>query len=80
MQVTDEKEAAESENKKEDWYLVRGIATRPPGEALRNSAITTTIQPGDERFRLRVGWWPDSLLWICRTPCGKAPAQPTSEP
>ena len=57
VQATDEKEAAESENnKKEDWFLVRGIATRPPGEsAIRNSAIMTTTQPGDQTVPI-AGW------------------------
>jgi hypothetical protein len=57
VQTTDEKEAAEGENnKKEDWYLVRGIATRPPGEgAIRNSAIMTTTQPGDQTTPI-AGW------------------------
>ncbi len=60
VQVSDEKEApAEGEantNKKEDWYLVRGIATRPPGEGtIRNSAIMTTTQPGDQSIPI-VGW------------------------
>jgi hypothetical protein len=57
VQVTDEKEAAEGEpNKKEDWYLVRGIATRPPGEgAIRNSAIMNTTQPGDQTIPI-AGW------------------------
>jgi hypothetical protein len=57
VQATDEKEAAEGEkNKKEDWYLVRGIATRPPGEgAIRNSAIMTTTQPGDQTTPI-AGW------------------------
>ncbi|HTQ98156.1 MAG TPA: SH3 domain-containing protein [Candidatus Acidoferrum sp.] len=57
VQVTDEKEAAEGEpNKKEDWYLVRGIATRPPGEgAIRNSAVMTTTQPGDQTIPI-AGW------------------------
>jgi hypothetical protein len=57
VQVSDEKEAAENEgNKKEDWYLVRGIATRPPGEgAIRNSAIMTTTQPGDQSIPI-AGW------------------------
>jgi hypothetical protein len=56
-QVTDEKEAAEGEpNKKEDWFLVRGIATRPPGEgAIRNSAVMTTTQPGDQSIPI-AGW------------------------
>jgi len=57
VQVTDEKEAAEGEaNKKEDWYLVRGIATRPPGEgSIRNSAMMTTTQPGDQTIPI-AGW------------------------
>ena len=56
-QVTDEKEAAESEiNKSEDWFLVRGIATRPPGEGtIRNSAVTNTTQPGDQAIPI-AGW------------------------
>jgi len=61
VQVSDEKEgAAESEenkeSKKEDWYLVRGIATRPPGEgAVRNSAVMNTTQPGDQTIPI-AGW------------------------
>jgi Bacterial SH3 domain len=57
VQVTDEKEASENEgNKKEDWYLVRGIATRPPGDGgIRNSAIMTTTQPGDQSIPI-AGW------------------------
>ncbi len=57
VQVTDEKEAAEGEaDKKEDWYLVRGIATRPPGEgAIRNSAVMATTQPGDQTVPI-AGW------------------------
>ncbi|MGB7433947.1 MAG: SH3 domain-containing protein [Candidatus Acidiferrum sp.] len=57
VQVSDEKEATESEpSKKEDWYLVRGIATRPPGEgAIRNSAVMTTTQPGDQTVPI-AGW------------------------
>lgn len=57
VQVTDEKEGGEGEpNKKEDWYLVRGIATRPPGEgSIRNSAIMATTQPGDQAVPI-AGW------------------------
>lgn len=57
-QVTDEKEvAAENEpQKREDWYLVQGVATRPPGEGVvRNSAVTTTTQPGDQTIPI-AGW------------------------
>jgi Bacterial SH3 domain len=58
VQVTDEKEGsgAPEDSKKEDWYLVRGTATRPPGEGtVRNSAITTTTQPGDQTVPI-AGW------------------------
>jgi hypothetical protein len=57
VQVSDEKEAAEGgePNKKEDWYLVRGIATRPPGEGLRTSTVMTTTQPGDQTVPI-AGW------------------------
>jgi hypothetical protein len=57
-QVSDEKENSgeNEENKKEDWYLVRGIATRPPGEgAVRNSAVMNTTQPGDQSIPI-AGW------------------------
>jgi hypothetical protein len=57
VQVSDEKEAGEpAETKKEDWFLIRGIATRPPGEGVvRNSAITNTTQPGDQTIPI-AGW------------------------
>jgi hypothetical protein len=57
-QVTDEKEVVvENEpQRKEDWFLVQGVATRPPGEAaVRNSAMTTTTQPGDQTTPI-AGW------------------------
>jgi hypothetical protein len=58
VQVTDEKESPTEpeESKKEDWYLVRATATRPPGEgAIRNSAANTTTQPGDQTIPI-AGW------------------------
>ena len=58
VQVTDDKETggAPEESKKEDWFLVRATATRPPGEgAVRNSAVTTTTQPGDQTVPI-AGW------------------------
>jgi hypothetical protein len=57
VQVADEKESGEpAETKKEDWFLVRGTATRPPGEGVvRNSAITTATQPGDQTIPI-AGW------------------------
>lgn len=57
-QNTDEKESANDNEpaKKEDWFFVRGVATRPPGEGgVRNSAITTTTQPGDQTIPI-AGW------------------------
>jgi hypothetical protein len=56
VQVADEKEGEEAENKKEDWFLVRAIATRPPGDGtVRNSAVMTTTQPGDQSTPI-AGW------------------------
>ncbi len=58
VQVTDEKETdgEPAETKKEDWFLVRATATRPPGEGVvRNSAVTTTTQPGDQTIPI-AGW------------------------
>ncbi len=57
VQVTDEKEAGnDSGGKKEDWYLVRAMATRPPGEAAARTAETnTTTQPGDQSIPI-AGW------------------------
>jgi hypothetical protein len=58
VQVSDEKEAATDEEptKKEDWFLVRGIATRPPGDGtVRNSAVMNTTQPGDQSTPI-AGW------------------------
>jgi hypothetical protein len=57
-QTADEKEGpnAPEESKKEDWFLVRGVATRPPGEGtIRNSAVNTTTQPGDQTIPI-AGW------------------------
>jgi hypothetical protein len=57
VQVPDEKESAEpQETKKEEWYLVRGVATRPPGEAAARTAETsTTTQSGDQTIPI-AGW------------------------
>ena len=57
VQVSDEKEASgdAGDTKKEDWFLIRGLATRPPGEnAIRNSESNTT-QPGDQTIPI-AGW------------------------
>jgi SH3 domain-containing protein len=58
VQATDEKDTSDepAEIKKEDWFLVRGVATRPPGETLaRGSEPTTTTQPGDQTIPI-AGW------------------------
>jgi hypothetical protein len=56
-QASDEKETAEpQEAKKEEWYLVRGLATRPPGESAGKSAEpNTTTQAGDQTIPI-AGW------------------------
>lgn len=58
VQATDEKDSGndEEETKKEDWFLVRGLASRPPGEAsARVSVTTTTTEPGDQTVPI-AGW------------------------
>src|SRR5436305_685929 len=57
VQVSDERENNEAQqNKKEDWFLVRGMATRPPGEvAARSSESNSTTQPGDQTIPI-AGW------------------------
>ena len=51
VQVSDEKEnSSPEETKKEDWFLVRGVATRPPGETTARTGATipsTATAPGD---------------------------------
>ena len=57
VQVSDEKEnpSAPEDTKKEDWYLIRGIATRPPGESNTRASENTTTQPGDQSVPI-AGW------------------------
>jgi Bacterial SH3 domain len=64
VQVSDERETRENardngndaQEKKEDWFLVRGLATRPPGEvSARSSESNTTTQPGDQTVPI-AGW------------------------
>jgi hypothetical protein len=61
VQVSDERENArengnDAPEKKEDWFLVRGLATRPPGEvSARTSESNTTTQPGDQTVPI-AGW------------------------
>jgi hypothetical protein len=58
VQTTDEKDSGndEQEAKKEDWFLVRGIASRPPGESSARVSVTTpTTEPGDQTVPI-AGW------------------------
>ncbi|HKW57320.1 MAG TPA: SH3 domain-containing protein [Candidatus Acidoferrum sp.] len=56
VQGSDEKDSGEPpETKKEDWYLVRGIATRPPSETTTRAAETTASDPGDQTVPI-AGW------------------------
>ena len=58
VQGTDEKDASNEaqETKKEDWFLVRGLATRPPGEdSGRAAEPANTTQPGDQTVPI-AGW------------------------
>jgi hypothetical protein len=55
--VSDEKDSLneQQDTKREDWFLIRGLATRPPGEATTRAAETTTTQPGDQTLPI-AGW------------------------
>jgi hypothetical protein len=58
VQGTDEKDSGNEpeETKKEDWFLVRGVATRPPGETSGHTQeTTTTTEPGDQTAPV-AGW------------------------
>src|SRR6266849_8877613 len=58
VQTSDERESSgeTQETRKEDWYLIRGLATRPPGEtSTRNPEANTTTQPGDQTIPI-AGW------------------------
>ena len=56
-QVSDEKEGSEpQEARKEDWFLIRGLATRPPGETSARTAVpSNTTEPGDQTVPI-AGW------------------------
>src|ERR1700675_88701 len=56
-QTSDEKESGEpQEKKKEDWFLVRGVATRPPSETTARTAVPgNTTEPGDQSVPI-AGW------------------------
>ena len=62
VQVGDEREPSSEpdtkkpDTKKEDWFLIRGVASRPPGEGgSRASETNATTQPGDQSVPI-AGW------------------------
>ncbi|GAC1633550.1 MAG: hypothetical protein NVS9B14_08480 [Candidatus Acidiferrum sp.] len=59
IQVSDEKEnASPEETKKEDWFLVRGVANRAPGETTAKTGTpipSTATAPGDVSAPI-AGW------------------------
>ena len=56
VQANDEREGIEQPGpKKEDWFLIRAVATRPPGENSTRATVTTTTQPGDQTTPI-AGW------------------------
>ena len=57
VQVSDEKDSSNEpgETKKEDWFLVRGVATRPPGDSSSRAEPINTTQPGDQTVPI-AGW------------------------
>ena len=56
VQASDERDNSNEPQgtKKEDWFLVRGVATRPPGDSSRAEPVNTT-QPGDQTVPI-AGW------------------------
>jgi hypothetical protein len=56
-QGNDERETSNEpqDTKKEDWFLIRGLATRPPGDSTARTSETTTTQPGDQTLPI-AGW------------------------
>jgi hypothetical protein len=53
----DEKESVEpQESKKEDWFLIRGMTTRPPSETTARAASTNTTTQGGEQGLPIAGW------------------------
>jgi hypothetical protein len=57
VQTGDEKESSEPQGtKKEDWFLIRGVASRPAGETTARSNVPPAItQPGDQGVPI-AGW------------------------
>jgi len=57
VQTSDEKDIGDSQDtKKEDWYLIRGVATRPPSETTAKTAVPpATTQGGDSSVPI-AGW------------------------
>jgi len=55
-QSSDEKEISEAPGgKREDWFLIRGVASRPPNETTARTSISTATVPGDQTVPI-AGW------------------------
>jgi hypothetical protein len=56
-QTADERENSEpEETKREDWFLIRGVTTRPPGETSTRTVVPpATTEPGDQAVPI-AGW------------------------
>ena len=56
-QNSEEREGGEPQGtKKEEWFLIRGVATRPPGESSARTAVQpTTTDSGDQSIPI-AGW------------------------
>jgi SH3-like domain-containing protein len=56
-QVSDERDNSNEPQgtKKEDWFLVRAVATRPPGDSSARAEPVNTTQPGDQTVPI-AGW------------------------
>ena len=57
VQASDERDNSNEPQgtKKEDWFLVRGVATRPPGDPSTRAEPVNTTQPGDQTVPI-AGW------------------------
>ena len=57
VQASDERDNSNEPQgtKKEDWFLVRGVATRPPGDSSTRAEPVNTTQPGDQTVPI-AGW------------------------
>jgi len=56
VQTGDERESSEPQGaKREDWFLIRGVASRPPNETTARTSPPATTEPGDQSVPI-AGW------------------------